>query len=127
MRLPASALALVLLASSGCGFSETPELEDFKLSAATAKRGETVNGTAMVEDDDGDLSGGKMVVTLRSGDNEDARELPIELGSNAGKAAISVSLQVSALAPAGPATVDLQIFDKAGHGSNVQSATLVIE
>jgi hypothetical protein len=127
MRLAPSLLALALFASSGCVINETPELEDFKLSAATAKRGETVNGTAMVEDDDGDLSGGKMVVTLRSGDKEDARELPIELGSSVGKAAISVSLQVSALAPVGPATVDLQVFDKAGHGSNVQSASLVIE
>ena len=127
MRLPTSLFALFLIVSSGCGFSETPELEDFKLSAATAKRGETVNGTAMVDDDDGDLSGGKMVVTVRSGESVDARDLPIELGSNAGKAAISVSLQVSALAPAGPATVDLQIFDKAGHGSNVQTANLVIE
>ena len=120
-------VALVAATSQGCGYSETPVLEDFKLSAASVEAGETATGTATVEDDDADLSGGKMVVTLRAGEVVETKELPINLGDSAGKAALSLSLEIGLLAPRGDATVELQVYDSAGHASNMQSAPLAIE
>ena len=117
----------MFFAVQGCAFDETPSLEDFKLSSAEIEAGGTASGTAMVEDDDGDLGGGKMVVTIRAGEVVDTKELPINLGDSAGKAALSLSLEIGLLAPKGAATIDLQVFDKAGHGSNVQSAALTIK
>lgn len=114
-------------ALQACSYSETPELSDFKLSSSEVPAGSTTNGTAMVEDDDGDLGGGKMVVTIRSGDKTEKKELPINLDDRAGKASLSVSMEISKLAPKGPATIDLQVIDKAGHASNVQSASLTIQ
>jgi hypothetical protein len=116
-----------LFAVQGCALDETPRLEDFKLSSSEVEGGGTTNGTAMVEDDDGDLSGGKMVLTIRAGDVIDKKELPINLCGSAGKAALSLSLEIGRFAPKGPATIDLQVFDEAGHGSNVQTAALTIK
>lgn len=116
-----------LVAVQGCTINETPELRDFKLSSTEVEAGTTTNGTAMVEDDDGDLGGGKMVVTIHSGDKSEKKELPINLDDSTGKASLSVSMEISKLAPKGPATIDLQVFDKAGHASNVQSASLTIK
>ncbi len=130
MQIATIARALLVgsfFALQACGFSETPELSDFKLSSTEVTAGTTTNGTAMVEDDDGDLGGGKMVVTIRSGDKSEKKELPINLDDSTGKASLSVSMEISKLAPKGPATIDLQVFDKAGHGSNVQSASLTIK
>lgn len=117
----------MFFAVQGCAFDETPSLEDFKLSSSEIEAGGTASGTAMVEDDDGDLGGGKMVVTIRAGEVVDTKELPINLGDSTGKAALSLSLEIGLLAPRGAATIDLQVFDKAGHGSNVQSAALTIK
>lgn len=115
------------LAAVGCTYNETPVLEDFKLSSTDVAAGTTTNGTATVEDDDGDLGGGKMVLTIRSGSVSEKKELPINLEDSTGKAALSVSMEISKLAPKGPATIDLQVIDKAGHASNVQSASLTIK
>jgi hypothetical protein len=130
--MPIATIARTLLLGSffalqACSYSETPELTDFKLSSTDVEAGTTTNGTAMVEDDDGDLGGGKMVLTIHSGDNSEKKELPINLEDSTGKAALSVSMEISKLAPKGPATIDLQVFDKAGHASNVQTASLTIK
>lgn len=114
-------------ALQACSYSETPELADFKLSSTEVAAGSTTNGTAMVEDDDGDLGGGKMVLTIRAGEVSEKKELPINLDDSTGKASLSVSMEISKLAPRGPATIDLQVIDKAGHASNVQSASLTIK
>lgn len=122
---PVIALGLTVLAA--CAIDETPVLDDFRLSSTEVEAGTTTTGTAMVEDDDGDLGGGKMVLTIRAGALEEKKELPINLDDSAGKASISVAMEISKLAPRGPATIDLQVFDKAGHGSNTQSASLTIK
>ncbi len=130
MQIATIARTLLLgsfFALQACSYSETPELTDFKLSSTDVEAGTTTNGTAMVEDDDGDLGGGKMVLTIHSGDNSEKKELPINLEDSTGKAALSVSMEISKLAPKGPATIDLQVFDKAGHASNVQTVSLTIK
>lgn len=130
MQIATIARTLLLgsfFALQACSYSETPELTDFKLSSTDVEAGTTTNGTAMVEDDDGDLGGGKMVLTIHSGDKSEKKELPINLEDSTGKASLSVSMEISKLAPKGPATIDLQVFDKAGHASNVQTASLTIK
>lgn len=114
------------IALQGCTVNETPVLDEFKLASSEVSAGTTTTATATVEDGDGDLGGGKMVVVIHTGDASQTKELPIGLEDSSGKAALSLSLAISKLAPKGPATVDLQVFDKAGHASNVQSASLII-
>ncbi len=128
MNLVARALSVLFLAAfvPGC-FSEVPELGDFKLSASEVNRGDTVTGTAMVDDGDSDMNGGKMFVTVSAGGSAiDTRELPIAIGADAAKVGVSLSLQISPLAPKGDVTVELKVQDKAGHMSNAVSAPLKI-
>jgi hypothetical protein len=120
-------LLVAFVALQGCAINETPSLSDVELSQTDVQAGTTINGTATVEDDDGDLGGGKIVLTLRSGTINETKEVPIAaLADTSGKASLGLSLQIGLLMPEGPATIDVQIFDKAGHGSNVQSAPLTI-
>lgn len=113
---------------AGC-FSEVPELTDFKLSASEVARGDTVNATAMVTDDSGDLGGGTMEVTLSTESGlQDQRKLPIALpDDSASKGAISLSLEIAQRTLGGQATVKLVVIDKAGHRSNEVSAPLTIK
>jgi len=117
----------VLIAA--CSFNETPELSTLKLSQTEVAAGDTITGTATVEDDDADLSGGKMIVKVSAeGALTDTRELPIDIGDDsASKASVSISMQISNKAPKGVATVELVVQDKAGHKSNAQTAPLTIK
>lgn len=113
---------------AACSINETPELGKLSLSQSEVAAGDTVTGTAEVEDDDGDLNGGKMIVKVSAeGTLTDTRELPIALGDKASKAAVSLSMQISNKAPKGQATIELVVEDKAGHKSNPQTAPLTIK
>jgi hypothetical protein len=113
----------------GC-IQDTPELEPLKLSSSEAQRGDTVTGTAKVEDHNGDLDGGKMTITLRStGDGRvlGSQDLPISLDDGTRRASVSFSFRITATATRGPAIVELVIVDKAGHASEPRTASLLVK
>lgn len=116
-----------LLAADGCAIDEPPVLSDFALSSSELVPGRTTTATALVEDDDGDLYGGRTVVTIRSGSDRASREQAIDYGGATGKVTLTLTLRVNETAPKGPATVDVQVFDEAGHGSNVVTAPVTIK
>src|SRR5687767_13033142 len=106
---------------AACSINETPELSKLTVTPAEAAPGDTVTGTAEVEDDDGDLNGGKMIIrTMQEGNLTTTTTLPIALSDRASKAGLSLAFQVAKSALAGEATIELIVEDKAGHKSNAQ-------
>jgi hypothetical protein len=113
---------------AACSINETPELSKLTVTPGEAAPGDTVTGTAEVEDDDGDLNGGKMIIrTMQEGNLTTTTTLPIALSDRASKAGLSLAFQVAKNAIAGEATIELIIEDKAGHKSNAQTATITIK
>ena len=81
-----------------------------------------------LEDDDGDLSGGKMIIrTMQEGNLTTTTTLPISLSDKANKAGLSLAFQIAKNALEGDATIELVVEDKAGHKSNAQTATITIK
>jgi hypothetical protein len=123
-------LGCAALMLGGC-VEETPELEPLELSTSEVQRGETVTGTAMVEDDNGDLDGGKITITIRSADGDGrvlaAQDLPIAFGDRTRRASIGFSFRIEPTATRGPTLVELVIVDKAGHASQPQTAPLLVK
>jgi hypothetical protein len=134
-RLSVSLVALVsLLAAStaGCAVNDTPQVSDFKLSTADVSRGTPITASATVEDDDQDLAGGKMVVTMKAGGQSANIEMDIAQVMGGGvlgapKVALQFPFAVTPDAPTGPATLELVVVDKAGHSSDPVSVTMNVK
>ncbi|MSP61275.1 MAG: hypothetical protein EXR72_13205 [Myxococcales bacterium] len=120
-----SALALTLLFATAC--DSAPTLSNFKPVSSMVKRGDAIVLNAMLEYFGGDINGGKQVVTLTlDGLAPVVKELPIELGGSASRAAITLSIETNLLYPKGPVKVQLQVIDKSGIKSNLVETTVTL-